>query len=486
MHDAKLLATLLTPALPGEPLRFVDVSSPLRARGQVTGVVGAHLSWSWAEERRREALTDDIAGRGIEILVLNRTGLIELGPRAPELAADAAGALGGLLRSARMLAWSDGRTYLTAASASKPLADYPGMGWVVVRQPEALALAPAMALGRRLLWMSLIGATAFGALGWLLSERLTRPLRRVAAHAQTLMPSAPHPLPHDEVDQLAHSLAALLGDLKAREDELRTLNAELESRVRDRTASLQLANEDLRAFSRSVSHDIQGPLGAVSLLLKQTLQRDEAMLPSGVAEVMQRVAQECERLRQLSADLLSLAMVEQRQLALQPVDHQALAQEVIELLRLANPEHFPDVVVHSLPTLSGDPVMLRQVWSNLLSNAVKFTSRVARPRIEVSAKRDGQVTVFTVSDNGAGFDPAKGARLFGVFARLHGASQFPGTGVGLSIVRRVVERHGGRIWAESSEGQGARFHFTLPDTVSASLGDARDAPAEPEPPRQPT
>jgi len=470
-HDAKLLAASLPPTVPGEPLRFVDVASPLRSRGQVTGVVGAHLSWGWAEERRREAMADGTADRGIDILVFNRNGAIELGPRTPELAATgAAGVLQALLRTARMLDWSDGQAYLTAASASKPLADYPGMGWVVVvRQPEALALAPAIALSRRLLWLSLIGAAVFGTLGWLLAERLTRPLRLVAAHAQTLMPGSPHAEPHDEVDQLAHSLATLLGDLQARESELRTLNAELESRVQERTASLRQANEDLRAFSRSVSHDIQGPLGSVSLLLRQTLQRDEASLPEGPVQVMRLVAQECDRLRQLSSELLSLAMVEQRQIALEPVDHHALAQEAIDLLRMANPTQFPQVVLRSLPTLPGDPVMLRQVWSNLLSNAVKFTSQVADARIEVSAKRQGEDVVFTVADNGAGFDEAKSARLFEVFERLHGAAQFPGSGVGLSIVRRVIQRHGGRIWAESPKGQGARFHFALP-SVGADLG----------------
>lgn len=482
VHEAKLLASLLPSDNPGEPLRFVDVAAPLRVHGQLKGVVGVHLSWAWAEERRREAMAGDTANRGIEILLLNHDGVIELGPRSPELPTGAANVLQSLQRSAGMLSWSDRQRYLSAASASKPLADYPGMGWVVVvRQPEALALASATALGHRLLWLSLLGALLFGVLGWLLADRLTRPLRLVAAHAQALMASNEGPQPHDEVDQLAQSLASLLGDLKARETELRTLNAELESRVQERTASLQHANEDLRGFSRSVSHDIQGPLGSMSLLLRQTLQNDTAPLPEGTAQVMRMVAQECDRLRQLSAELLSLAMVEQRRLALEPVNHQALVQEVLDQLRMANPARFPEVVVGPLPTLPGDPVMLRQVWANLLSNAVKFTSQVAAPHIEVSVKQQGEGMAFTVADNGAGFDESKRQRLFGVFQRLHGASQFPGTGVGLSIVRRVVERHGGRVWAESPAGQGARFHFALPHkTPGSKPGASSPLPATSE------
>lgn len=464
VHDAKLLASLLPSSIPGEPLRFVDVSSPLRVRGQTTGVIGAHLSWAWAEERRREAMAGDVAQRGIEILLVNRQGLIELGPRSPALPLPAAASLQGLLRGTQRLLWSDGRSYLSAASASAPLSDYPGMGWVVVvRQPEELALAEAIALERRLIWLSVVGSGLFGALGWFLADRLTRPLRRVAAQAQGMLPATGEAPPHDEVDQLARTLASLLADLQQREQELTSLNEGLETRVQERTASLRRANDDLRAFSRSVSHDIQGPLGSMAQLLTQTVANDGDALPAHTREVLRTVAQECERLKQLSAELLTLAMVEQSAIAVEPVDHRALAQDVVAQLSIGASSAFPKVEIGPLPTLPGDPVMLRQVWSNLLSNAVKFTSKVLAPRIEVSAEARGGEVVFTVADNGAGFDEAQSERLFGVFQRLHRASQFPGTGVGLSIVRRVVLRHGGRVWAESPPGQGARFHFSLPE-----------------------
>lgn len=461
VHEAKLLAKLL-PNTQGEPLRFVDVSAPLRQRGQTVGVIGAHLSWAWAEQRRKEAMSDNRHRRGIEIVLIDRKGLIELGPRSPALQPASPDLVQSLLTSPQTLPWSDGQRYMSAASASKPSSDYPGMGWVVVvRQPEEQALAQAQALARRLMWLSALGVALFGALGWVLADRLTRPLRQVAAQAQAMLPQGQDVSPHDEVHQLASTLASLLSDLKKREDALSSLNEALESRVQARTESLRLANEDLRAFSRSVSHDIQGPLGAMAQLLRQALQRDQACLPEQAATVMQVVAQECERLKQLSAELLTLAMVEQRELATTPVDHGTLVQAVIQ--QMQGPQGCePSVQVGPLPTLPGDPVMLRQVWANLLSNAAKFSAKCASPHIEVSAQVTPHEVVFTVADNGVGFDEAHRDRLFGVFQRLHSPSQFPGTGVGLSIVRRVVERHGGRVWADSPPGQGARFHFCLP------------------------
>lgn len=473
VHDAKLLASLLPRTAPGEPLRFVDVTAPLRVQGQTVGVVGAHLSWDWAEQRRREAMAGEVAQRGIEILLVSRGGDIELGPRTPALEPASPDLVASLMHSARILRWSDGRSYLSAASASKPSAEYPGMGWVVVvRQPEAQAMAAAIALQRRLVWLSVLGAGLFGALGWLLADRLTRPLRRVAAQAQAMLPDGGATMPHDEVDRLAHTLAKLLSDLKSREEALTALNEALESRVEERTASLRQANEDLQAFSRSLSHDIQAPLGTMAQLLRQTLPGgpgDADALPSHAARIVNVVAQECERLRELSADLLTLAVVDQRELALAPVDHGALAREVVAQLQLGAAA-FPHVDIEPLPTLPGDAVLLRQVWVNLLANAVKFSAKVAHPRIEVHAATEGTEVVFTIADNGAGFDEAQRERLFSVFQRLHAASQFPGTGVGLSIVRRVVQRHGGRVWAESPGGQGARFHFALPQDASAKIG----------------
>lgn len=458
VHEAALLASLLRPeAGSTEPLRFVDVAAPLRRGGRTVAVVGGHLSWAWAEERRREALATVDAARAVEIVLVGPSGDIALGPQQPALPGPVdAGEAGSL-------AWSDGERYLTATSASQPLDDYPGMGWtVVVRQPESTAFRDADALQHRLWWLGGAGALLFGLVGWWITVRLTGPLRRVARRAQALMPEAAQQVTHDEVDQLGASLTVLLEDLRQREQSLRALNESLETRVQQRTELLQLANEDLRHFSRSLAHDLRGPLGAMGLVLGQVLEGEQPPRGAGARRSIEVVAQECERLRQLTDELLTLALVDQRDYERAPVDTDALVEQALAEVRAGAIGTPAEVTVPPLPAVVGDALMLRQVWTNLLSNAFKYSSKAERPQVVLSAREEGDETVFCVGDNGRGFDPGQSARLFGVFQRLHAASEFPGTGVGLSIVRRVVHRHGGRVWAESAPGQGARFYFTLP------------------------
>lgn len=458
VHEAALLASLLRPeAGSTEPLRFVDVAAPLRRGGRTVAVVGGHLSWAWAEERRREALATVDAARAVEIVLVGPSGDIALGPRQPALPGPVdAGEAGSLT-------WSDGQRYLTATSASQPLDDYPGMGWtVVVRQPESTAFRDADALQHRLWWLGGAGALLFGLVGWWITVRLTGPLQRVARRAQALMPEAAQQVTHDEVDQLGASLSALLEGLREREQSLRALNENLESRVQERTQRLQLANEDLRHFSRSVAHDLRGPLGAMGMVLDQVLQGDQAPQGASARRSIEVVAQECDRLRRLSDELLTLALVDQRDYEQLPVETDALVAEALAEVRAVATGNSAEVTLQPLPAVMGDPLMLRQVWTNLLSNAFKYSSKSMAPKVVVSARVEGDETVFCISDNGRGFDPAQAPRLFGVFQRLHPASEFPGTGVGLSIVRRVVHRHGGRVWADSVPGQGARFYFTLP------------------------
>lgn len=450
VHEAQLLAKLLPPGDDGEPQRFVDVAAPLRGTsGELLGVLGAHLGWQWAEQRRQEVLALVKDRPGVGIVLVDPSGGLLLGPVSP-LAA-------GLQQSGvRAQRWSDGVSQLSASSPSRARGRYPGMGWtVVVHQPQALALAAADAVQRRVWLLGLLGAALFGLLGWWLAGWLTAPLRRLAQQALQQSPTGQAAPPaDDEVEQLALTLGTLL-------QELRTANETLEARVADRTASLQQANDDLREFSRSISHDLRGPLSSMAMVLRQRLQRDDGLEPR-LRQTLELVAGEADRLCKLTGELLTLAMVEQRELQAQPVDHRALVAEVLKGLHPA-----PDVQVQCdpLPTLPGDALMLQQVWTNLLSNALKFSSRASPPRLQIRVHEhlpDHDGLVFEVADNGAGFDPSQTRRLFGVFQRLHADTDYPGTGVGLSIVRRVVHRHGGRVWAESTPGAGARFFFSLP------------------------
>jgi light-regulated signal transduction histidine kinase (bacteriophytochrome) len=165
---------------------------------------------------------------------------------------------------------------------------------------------------------------------------------------------------------------------------------------------------------------------------------------------------------ELVDDLLAFSRVGRKQMEKEPVDMEALVRGVLADLPPRNSDTRGTVTVHALPPAFGDPALLRQVWTNLLSNALKFSARTPHPRIDVAGRIEGGDVVYTVSDNGIGFDMQYAHKLFGVFERLHPAEDFEGTGVGLALVQRIVQRHGGRAWAQGAVNRGATFSFTLP------------------------
>ncbi|MGH6648902.1 sensor histidine kinase [Aquabacterium sp.] len=463
VHDAKLLSSLLPASPTGEPHRFIDVAAPLLHEGrQRMGVLGAHLNWDWAEQRRRATLATLDARQALDIVIVNRQGQADLGPKEPALRGVSAAelSLAPVVRT-----WSDGRQYLTAAGPSQAADDYPGMGWtVVVRQPVDVAFQAANSLQRRIWIFGGFGALMFGVLGWWLAGVLNEPLRRVAVRARVLTPS-PSGVPMvgaNEVDQVADSISKLIEELRSREHELREFNERLEDIIRQRTSELEQSNKDLQSFTNSVSHDLRSPLGQMAVLLRFMLQHEGADLPAGVSRKIEMVAAECDRLRHLCEEFLDLAFAQQRKLELSTVDMEQLVQSLVAEIQSSGEGHAAQVVVGPLPPVKADPVLVRQVWANLLSNAFKYSSKVAEPRIVVSAVTEGANVVYTVKDNGAGFDAQEASRLFGAFQRLHDQRDFKGVGIGLSIVKRVVQRHKGRVWAESTPGQGAQFHFSLP------------------------
>jgi signal transduction histidine kinase len=243
------------------------------------------------------------------------------------------------------------------------------------------------------------------------------------------------------------------------EDEWR-VKVQLERMVDERTAQLAAANRELESFSYSVSHDLRSPLRAIdgfSRILEEDYGDkldDEARSLIGV------VRENTARMSQLIDDLLAFSRLGRKALDCGPIDMTALAQEVYR--ELPHLENEPAFDLTALPTGWGDRALVRQVWENLLSNARKFSSRSPGPRIEVRGREEADGTVYSVRDNGAGFDMKYYDKVFGVFQRLHPESEFPGTGVGLAIVQRVISRHGGHVWGESAPGEGATFHFTLP------------------------
>jgi PAS domain S-box-containing protein len=249
-----------------------------------------------------------------------------------------------------------------------------------------------------------------------------------------------------------------ISERKQAEHALRELNRSLEQRVRERTAQLESANRDLEAFSYSVAHDLRAPLRAVSGFARLLEEQVEGKLEAEERKLIGRIQAGAHRMGVMIESLLDLARSARVQMKLAHVDLRALADAVAE--EIAPQFHRARIHIGALPAVRGDATLLRGVFENLIGNAFKYSTKVAQPRIEVGSVA-GDVPVIFVRDNGAGFDPRHADRLFGPFRRLHSEAEFPGTGIGLALCKRIVERHGGRIWAESSPGLGATFYFTL-------------------------
>ncbi len=254
---------------------------------------------------------------------------------------------------------------------------------------------------------------------------------------------------------------------RARADTLlRELNTSLEQRVRERTAELELANHELESFSYSISHDLRAPLRAINGFTKLLSVDHKAQLNEEASSLLARIEQNAVRMSRLIDDVLEFARAGRGTLNPKRIDMQKMVGEVIAELQ-ANTPSKAQIRVGELPAATGDALILRQVWQNLLGNALKFSRNAAQATIEIEGAQRGGMIEYLVRDNGAGFDDAYADKLFGVFQRLHTASEFEGTGIGLAIVRRIVQRHGGSITAEASVGKGATFRFTLPESPAS-------------------
>ena len=241
------------------------------------------------------------------------------------------------------------------------------------------------------------------------------------------------------------------------EAKIRGLNENLEQIVEERTTELKATNKELEAFCYSVSHDLRAPLRSVDGFSKSLLEDYEDQLDDQAREYISRVRNASHRMDELISALLNLSRITRLEIVRQKVDVTDLATVAIEdTLEGQDPRRF-DVYVQSGMFADADPKLVRVIFDNLVRNAIKFTASRERARIEVGC----EASVFFVRDNGVGFNPAYSDKLFVAFERLHTQSEFPGSGIGLATVQRIVQRHGGRVWAESSEGNGATFFFTL-------------------------
>jgi signal transduction histidine kinase len=263
-------------------------------------------------------------------------------------------------------------------------------------------------------------------------------------------------------DTMAASIERQVGQLERARNELSALNTELEDRVRRRTAELEASNKELEAFNYSVSHDLRAPLRAIDGFSQALIEDYADKLDEGGRDDLARVKAAANRMGELIDSLLALSRLTRVAMDVRELDLSRLAGDVVGELQARDPER--DVVVTVQPGVmaKADLTLVRTVLENLLGNAWKFTSATPNASIEFGAGEIEGETVYHVKDNGAGFDMAYSDKLFGAFQRLHDQREFPGTGVGLATVARVIHRHGGRVWAEGTPGQGATFYFTLP------------------------
>jgi len=313
----------------------------------------------------------------------------------------------------------DGIAFLNAAREIAP-----GLAGIVMTGHGTIATA--------------VEAMKSGALDYILKPFDLRVILRVLARTQAML-------------RLRRENVALLERLSLRTVELEAANREL-----------HVANRELEAFSYSVSHDLRAPLRTIDGLLRVVEEDFGAGLAPEARQRIASISAQAARMGELIDDLLRLSRLGREPLQKRAVDMRGLVQEVVGELHAAEAARHLDIRIGDLPAAQADPSLLRQVWVNLVANALKFTRRRERALIEIGGAERAGDKLYSIRDNGAGFDPRRAERLFGIFQRLHAAEEFEGTGVGLSIARRIIERHGGSIWAEGEPDRGASFHFTLP------------------------
>jgi light-regulated signal transduction histidine kinase (bacteriophytochrome) len=316
-------------------------------------------------------------------------------------------------------------------------------------------------------WIAL-GYLAFGALWIFVTDRalvwLQIPASRVA-HLQTskgwLFVFASSVLLYLLVSLLQRRNDAALQALSDRESDIRRMNAELERRVAQRTEQLEATNRELESFAYAVSHDLRAPLRSMSGFSQLLQESPTSALDEKSRHYLQRINDASKRMSTLIEDLLNLSRISRTELTPRNIDFTQLITDVATIVRERHPGRVIEVQIEPGMTIEGDQRLLKIAMENLLDNAFKYTAHTAVAQVSVGTQTDERGCTFYVRDNGVGFDMAYSSKLFGPFQRLHSDAQYPGTGIGLVTVQRILARHGGRIWVEAALDQGATFYFTV-------------------------
>jgi signal transduction histidine kinase len=306
---------------------------------------------------------------------------------------------------------------------------------------------------------------------WLISSLSRRTISKPIVHLASLANRvskeknyavrATQTVERGELATLIGAFNEMLEQIQQRDAALQKAQEELENRVQERTAQLAAANKELEAFSYSVSHDLRAPLRHIDGFSSVLAQKYGPTLDSTAQQYLGRIREGAKHMGHLIDDLLNMARIGRQPAVMKPTDTRPLVNNAIDALKPEYEGRHIDWRIRPLPTVECDPGLMKIVFTNLLSNAVKYTRRKETATIEVGQFIEGGSPVIYVRDNGAGFEQTYADKLFGVFQRLHRAEDFEGTGVGLATVRRIIDKHGGRIWAQGKVDDGATFFFTL-------------------------
>lgn len=240
---------------------------------------------------------------------------------------------------------------------------------------------------------------------------------------------------------------------------------QLEERVRQRTAELEYLNQELEAFSYSVSHDLQSPLRSINSLIRMVTENTNGKLADGELNMLQAAGKNAVRMSALVDDLLELSKLDKKEISKTRVDMNALVKSVVDDIE-QDVKTEATILIHPLHEIEADYTLMRQAMYNLISNAVKYSSKTKHPRVEISSHQQADEIIFTVKDNGVGFNMKYVNKLFVPFQRLHNKSEFEGSGIGLANVSRIIHRHGGKIWADAKLNEGATFYFSLKNGIN--------------------
>jgi len=311
----------------------------------------------------------------------------------------------------------------------------------------------------------LIAGSIFIALGiffaWIMSRNIIKPVNQLTAAATAIAAgnysSSIQITRLDELGKLSHAFNEMTQQVKLTQEGL-------EKKVKERTVQLETANKELEAFSYSVSHDLRSPLRGISGFAAMLEEQYGSLLDEDGKRLLTIITGNTERMGNLIDGLLAFARTGRQEILKMPFSTNEMVGEIISDPVIHHDKNI-SWVIHPLADSYGDSAMLRQVWINLISNAVKYSQHVEAPRIEIGSVTANGETSFFVKDNGVGFDPKYSGKLFKVFQRLHDASEFEGTGVGLAIVEKIISKHGGRVWVEAQKDVGATFYFSLPVSV---------------------